>query len=240
MSNAEALLPQGEILKITDGIVDWVQADRQVSNTDRNNYLDRIDEQRRLLALPFEDPSNQLVNKLYSHIQRLPLWFEAFASDPTNDYQTGKIIFSPLMLLSGRYREQHLFQATDQDDYYRRKSALGDLKIEVGEAVANRINTLGETELDLPTLQATSRACIETALREEQAVNLRAADGKDFGLQESLAVESIRAGERVWTEFAADLIVYARQVRGGNLAAVPLLEAKSISDEPQVYYPFTT
>jgi hypothetical protein len=110
----------------------------------------------------------------------------------------------------------------------------------VGDAVAHRISTLGETELDLPTLQATSQVCIKTALKAEEEINLRAASGEDFGLEESPALASIRAGERLWTEFAADLIVYARQVRGGNLAAVPLLEAKSISDEPQVYYPFTT
>ncbi len=238
MSNPEILLPEGEIIKITDGIVDWLQTERNVSNIDRNSYLDQLDEQLKFRALPIDDPANQMVNKLFSHIQRLPVWFEAFSEDPTDDYQTGKMIFSPLMLLSGRYREQLLFQAKDQEDYYRRKSSLGDLNHEVSDAVSHRINTLGHTELDLPTLKATARFCIDAAVKEAEEVNLRAASGIDFGKEESPSVSAIRSSERLWTEFIADLIVFARQVRNGNLAAVPFLEAKSISDEPKVYYPF--
>ncbi|HEY4964522.1 MAG TPA: hypothetical protein VIH90_07570 [Candidatus Saccharimonadales bacterium] len=230
---------QSDSLLIASGIATWLDDERQASIIDQNRYLDRIGEQRPLMALPIDDSASQFFIKLYSHIQRLPLWFDAFAEDPTNDYQTGKMIFSPLMFLSGTYRERFIFQSKSQGDYYVRKTAKPSNLIKgLSEIVGVYTLASQNREVSLTSLRSTAEFCVRTALEEAKILNDRAANGEDFGQEESIAVDSTMVREFSWMGFTLDLISFARQQRGDEIASVPFLEGKSISDDPQVYYPF--
>lgn len=235
---------------IAQGFAEWLRAE-VVSSTaadNRNKYLDDLTDVRRSPALPVEDPANKIAGKTYSHLSRLPHWWEAYTYDPSDDFQSGRILFSPLMLISGAYRNQCYVQASDQEDYLSRRSSPVPVGIDIGRIITARLvkwfdtvppaDGFAEAPLNLNNLEdgmQESRRRGELAL---QVMCRRAQESPDFGQEESETVLALRAIQQTWLEFGTDLVTYAAKIRGGRLAAVPFLEAKSISDEPQVYYPF--
>jgi hypothetical protein len=220
----------------------WLQTEVETSGTDRNRYLDEYDRALEGLKAGWEDPRNFTARKLESHNQRLPLWWEAYTYNPLDDYQSARILFAGLMQLSGAYRDQCYVQARDADDYIeRRQKAIGiDLKPPVGI----RMYTY------LPSTGNLARARIsneDLKNRMEKSINVgevtvknlcrRAEIGEDLGKAHSPAVVEMYLAQENWTTFCTDCVILAAKLRKGKLSSVPFLEPKSISEDPQVYYP---
>jgi hypothetical protein len=60
----------------------------------------------------------------------------------------------------------------------------------------------------------------------------------DAGHEESRSISLLRLSQDLWTQLTVDYIAFIAQQRGGQLAEVPFLQPKSISDSPEVRYPF--
>lgn len=53
----------------------------------------------------------------------------------------------------------------------------------------------------------------------------------------STSVQEIIVAQYAWSRLTIDCVVLAAKIRKGELAAVPFLEPRSISLDPQVVYP---
>jgi len=233
--------------RIAIGLTGWLAEEAAISSreNDRNSYLDDLITMRQKLSLPPDNPDNWSAQKVYSHHDRLPFWFEAFTLDPTNDAQSAKLLFAFLMRVAGTYKVQCYFQATDQDDFMRRKlepNIYGaDIRIVTNERLS-KVNFGGvynQQPMDIGALSDTMRAAIVQEKEDLPLLCERARLGQDFGLEDSPGAHLAAAAQTTWLKCAVDAIVYAASIRNGDLDEVPFLEPRSISDEPQIIHPLT-
>lgn len=227
---------------ITRGISSWLDQEAARSSVDHNVYLDNLDRARRDLALSLDDTTSYQAAKPHSHHNRQRLWGEAMIADPSNDFATARHIFNLLMQMSGSARNIRYFQAASQEDYLERKRRKNIAGIDVFGAVSAGIRKLRQPDsgsLVVPSaeeIQAVTLGQFEQ--KEKMLAELRNRVPEDFGKEESPAVTALQEEQRQWAQLVASSVLMAREYRSGDLAAVPVLEPKSISDEPQVIYPF--
>lgn len=246
--------------EISAVIEDWLAAEVISSGTERNEVLDDYKKVLKTIDKGYGDDSNWIYNKHNSHVYvRMPIWWEAFLNtdptDPTYDEWSAKIAFNALMQMSGTYRNQCYLQAADPeinpDDYInrRRSKPIGFNPI---NAVNDRLAThfLAETwseeanfskaNIDIRKLDQKRQKTIRRGNESITTMLRRVADGKDLHQEKSKSVNEMLDAQYNWLTFVVDCVTFAAKVRDGELAAVPLLEPKSISaiPPPEVIYPF--
>lgn len=227
---------------IGEAVSEWVHAECITSLNDRNAFLDDLESARGDLALPLDDPKNLQAQKHYSHHNRQRLWGEAMTTFPEDDFATARHIFNLLMQMSGAAKRMCYFVSTDQEDYAAHKSAVDVIAI---DAAACALKSIKEKTMEpdgsflVPDAAEIQNKTLSLFARKERHIDwLRTRVPHDFGQKDSPATRELQAEQKRWMTLVTDSILTAAAYREGALAAVPFLEAKSITDEPAVYYPF--
>lgn len=238
-------LPSPELEKqaqaITSAINDWLLHEYAISNTNRNSYIDNLTGLRNSLTLPLDDPMNFSAQKYLSHSNRHRFWSESFLADPLHDWLSARQLFNAQMQMCGVYKRICALQAINQEDYYRRKeNSLQPAGIDLYRHVVSRVlfRQVPSNAQELSPGRIVTATTNAFELTKEGIQFLEAHARDDFGLEDSESVRSLQVVQATWAEIVTDHILLAAQLRSGNLTAVPFLEAKSISDEPAIYYPF--
>jgi hypothetical protein len=164
-----------------------------------------------------------------------------------NEYAIARQIFCGQMSLSGLFRAQCMLQATDQEDYYHRRIDGDCTGIDLESTVDKRLSGLfggavpdaedfGKPRIFLPELVRQTKDANRRQLRNMQY--LHEAGRHHMSQQHSPVIEKLIDLQVFWTNLIVNYIGFAAGERDGQLGFVPFLEPKSISDDPQVYYPF--
>ena len=66
----------------------------------------------------------------------------------SNDYFVGRAIFTPLIEVSGSYRKQCFFEASDSEDYFNRRTNQGPTSIHIPEVVSNEFTSSQIASID--------------------------------------------------------------------------------------------
>lgn len=230
---------------ISGAFYNWLQAEVETSGGDRNEYLNDFEEMRRRLTLGYEHPDNWAVTKHQSHMDRYPVWWEAFALDPSDDYQSARILFNALMQVSGMYRDQCYIQASDQEDYLARRAKIVGINPQQPVALGLRVlvpetGDFSLADLEIESLDERRKEAMVIGELAVKKMCERLFHKDDLGAQDSVSVRETMSAQYSWLSFATDCVVLAAKIRKGELGAVPFLEAKSISDDPKVIYPLAT
>jgi hypothetical protein len=170
----------------------WLNAEVRSSAVGVNEYLDEYTTAVRGLRGGYSHPDNFTARKNESHLGiRMPQAWEAYKvtqDDETDvynrDHQSGFLMFTPLMQVSGTFRTQCYLEASSPEDYLaRRHSRPHSVNMEhlVGERLAMWLpepGNLAEASIDIPKLgrqieivAAVGRKCIET-MCEQTGQNL--------------------------------------------------------------------
>lgn len=222
----------------------WLADEVKSSGQGNNAILDNYDDAISGIVGGWDHPKNFGRIKHESHVDnRMPLWWAQYEQDPENDLVSAKLLFNGLMQISGAYRTQCYLQARGAQDYlWRRSGRPVGINLE-SEAMARLINVvpgndLSEAEMSVEDLgsevERVSRIG-ETALKNVSKYNTNT--GRDLRRANSPSVQEMAMAQHAWARFSIDCVIVAAKIRGGELAAVPFLEPKSISLEPQVIYP---
>lgn len=233
---------------ITRTIKTWLDAEVKSSGTDHNAVLDNYIAAVEGLRHGPGHPTNFTHEKHEGHMNRLKItYWPAYLSTPETDPDFDKIAatisFAGLMEVSGAYRNQCFIAAKGAEDYARlRQKAIG---IGIDDIVAVRLERrlpssgdFGKAAITDEVLEERLHTAIDNSDECYEIVVGRAMDGLDFGRPTSPSAENLMNDQANWIGFITDSIIMAAKKRAGNLAAVPLLDAQSISKEPQPYYPF--
>jgi hypothetical protein len=237
---------------LANGLSDWLRGEISNSTLGRNRYLDDFEKFRSDLALPYDDPHNTVAQKNRSHHNRLVQWTSLFlqaygeATPKTKDELLANQMFCAQMYLSGLFRTQCFMQARDQADYYERRLGGDYIGIDLEQTVSNRLNHLfvatpPPEQFDQQTSSVKELAYTTLALNEQQThfiKTLYESGHLDAGQQESSTISDGMELQRSWVNLVVDYAVFAASEHDGKLSTVPFLEPKSISDDPQIYYPF--
>lgn len=230
---------------ISGAFFGWLKGEVISSDVEVNTYLADFDEAQRRLCLGYDNDYNWTASKDKSHLDRLPKWWEAYAEDPTNDYQSARVLFASLMFVPGAYRNQCYIQAQNAAQYGQRRSkAIGiNLQRTIIDHLATvlpRSGNFSHADINLELLN-TRRIKVATGVGETATKSMidRLEAGLDLGQEKSPAVETMLDAQREWIAFATDCVALAAKIRRGELAKVPFLEPKSISADPppKVIYP---
>ncbi len=229
---------------VSGAIHSWLLDEVASSSADRNQYLDDYVSWREQIKYRYDDPRNLTVAKNQAHLDRLPVWWQAYEIDPLQDEACAKISFAGLMFISGAFRNQSRFQARDAEDYQtRRKAGIG---IDIESAVSTRLHThlprtanFANAKITMETLNNRRKQSERVTELAVKAICARAVYGYDVGQEHSRSVNEVKQDQYAWVTFVADCITLAAKQRRGELVAVPFLHPINISDNPGVIYPFT-
>jgi hypothetical protein len=185
------------------------------------------------------------VAKAKSHYDRLWSRTSQFQALKSRDKFIALQIFDAQMGMSGAFRTNCRVMALDQADYLAKRYGNSPLGIDIGKQIDERLyrhfgripssedlrmaRVLPETLIS--STHDTNQLRLSTIQRISQAEDI---DSPAKKINSSSRL--IRLQER-WMDLAVDYVVFAAQQRGGDLAAVPMIEPKSITDAA-VYYPF--
>ena len=239
---------------IADGLEHWVMKEVGSSFVGRNHVLDDFRDWRGSLSLPYDDPGNFNARKNKNHHSQLINWTNGLVefydglTDEQADYMLARQMFRAQMYLSGLFRVACFMRASDQEDYCRRRLDQRDhvgLDVDPRTPITDRLYRLYDYVPDSdgfrPKLTLPDLAARTLDLNEEQrdyVKELHVSGRGDIGEEESPTIDMIIGMEKKWIGHLVDYIAFVASERGGHLAAVPFLEPKSISDDPQPYYPF--
>lgn len=239
-SRSSEIEPEAEV--IARGLGGWLKKEVGSSAVGRNQYLDDFEEFRSSLSLLYNNHNNSNAEKNRSHYNRLAQWtdgltryYEGFDSEQ-RDYALARQIFCAQMYLSGLFRAQCLMQASDQEDYYHRRLDGSFIGIDLEDTISARLD---QSPAITPRLDEIAERTLMLNDKQQTYVEQLHLTGRDdAGRQTSPTVNTVLALQKEWVDLVVDYAVFAANERGGKLSAVPFLEPKSISDDPQVYYPF--
>jgi hypothetical protein len=232
------------VTAIAQVLKEWLQTeiDSTMRPNSRNSYLNDWERFRKDLQFPFEDSRNQNAGKARSHYDRLLGWTldsEKYPSLITDDYYLARQIFCAQMFVSGAYRRQCFFQAANTSDYVRRRQSEGptDIDLEkVVEARYDRAQNVLNKNAPWSRLQQTTLEVNEEAL--EAAKLVHELGSASLERESSTVVNVLRDQQSRWVGLAVDYTVFAADRPNSGWENVPFLEAKSITEEPAIYYPF--
>lgn len=244
---AERFIERAEFnpaIAITLALRNWLQTeiDSTMQDHSRNAYLNDWDRFFMDLGLPFQDRANQNSGKAIAHYNRLRDWTLAVESYPQlleDDYFLARQIFCAQMFISGAYRRQCFFQATDPADYARRRQRQGPVGIDLTAAVRTGLKEeLPVAYSDTPwgRLQQATLKLNEEALEGAELVHQLGPDSIDR--EDSTAVRVLQDIQNRWVKLAVNYMTFIAEQPSKSFQDVPFLEAKSITEEPAVYYPF--
>lgn len=215
---------------ITEGVEDWLLEEVESSRTGRNSVLDK------------HQPNLVDIRKVEGHYNRLTAWTEQFAKESANDYLTARQLFAAQMHLSGLFRMQCQILARSQEEYEKRRFGSYPLGINVSKHVNDILTErFGKfpvsSDLSQETVRLEQLVSATTELNDRNYSDLNKMSSYTRPRKAGTIIKLQRM-QREWLNLSTDYILYAAQIRGGNLSTVPFLEPKSYSDSPQVYYPF--
>jgi hypothetical protein len=243
---SEKFKEEGEQLSpaqaIAKAIEDWLTSEIESSGTGRNAVLDKV--------LPQQGYDFISGGKTEGHYNRLKLWTTQFAEDVEDDYITARQIFAIHMELSGMFRIQCFVRSGPNERFYR------NLRFNSGRSLGTDINKQVRTRLlehssyipdrsDLTTYTIGHDELLEITGDYNESLyqylkKLGSREKPDSPMRKVQTIQRLQNIQRDWLNLATDYIIFAGQQRGGQLSNVPFLEPKSISDNPGVYYPFTS
>lgn len=239
---------------IAGSIEQWLMKEVGSSVVGRNQVLDDFNDWHRSLSLPYNHPANVNARKNKNHYSQLMNWtnglvehYDDFRQEQA-DYTLARQMFRAQMYLSGLFRVSCFMQAVDQEEYYRRRlesEHIGlnvDPRMEIWHSFYRLYDYIpDETAVFRPvlTLPELTNRTLELNERQREYVKRLHEGGKDdIGKEESPTMDMIIDMENGWLGHLVDYIAFTASERRGQLAAVPFLEPKSISEDPQPYYPF--
>lgn len=232
---------------VAEAIHTWLAAEVMSSGQDHNRVLDDYDKAVTKIEGGTGYQLNFTGGKHQGHMDRLPLFFKAYKDTPDGspnyDKAEALVAFGGLMEISGGYRNQCYVTAKNKQQYLaKRKKVIG---ISLVDAVSVRLHTrlpssgnFAGATIDVASLEERMLRSISNSDAALKTVFERAGAGLDMGQEYSTSVEALTQEQYNWTAFVTDCITLAAKRRRGDLAAVPLLDAQSISKIPQPYYPF--
>lgn len=239
--------------KIAGTFDGWLNAEVRSSGVGVNEYLDEYTTAVRGLRGGYNHPDNFTARKNESHLGiRMPQAWATYQLtqgedvDPKiRDNQSGFLMFTPLMQVSGTFRTQCYLEASSPEDYLVRRHNRPhgiDMEHIVSERLAKWLpesDSFTEAGIDIPQLgrqieivAALGRKSIE-AMCEQTGQNL------DLEEEETISTRHMQVAQREWAGLATDCLILAAKIRRGELEAVPFWEPKSISSTPppEVIYP---
>lgn len=226
---------------------DWLQAEIEESMQPQNgnSVLDNWHKFHLDLMLPFDSANNWNAQKAKGHYERLLKWTLLPEEQPQlveNDAFLGQQTWAALMFVSGAYRRQCFFQAADPEDYTHRRKDEGPAAVDL-EAIAREHLATGPQVTvykDTPwgRLQQATLNLNEESFKAAKLVHECGVPG--LGREDSEAVRLLTELQEKWAGLAVDYMAFAAQRAGKDWQAVPLLEPKSVSQDPQIYYPFSS
>ncbi len=239
---------------VAAGIEYWLMKEVGSSVVGRNKVLDDFQDWHHSLLLDYDDPGNVNARKNKNHYSQLINWtnglveyYDDFRPDQI-DYALARQMFRAQMYLSGLFRVSCFMKATDQEDYYQRRLEITrssidvDPKIEISRSLYRLYDYIpDEAAIFPPALTLPELTSRTLKLNDEQQAYVRElhiSGRNDIGQEESSTLDAIANMENKWIGHLVDYISFIASERGGQLSAVPFLEPKSISEDPQPYYPF--
>jgi len=232
---------------VSEAIDWWLREEVRESNAGRNRILDNsvIDEFAKTRRAFMSDGSTNNMDSAKSrgHYDRFRLLFSIVDEGTlgNNDRLVGKIIHHSLMFVSGGFRSQCFLQAADAAEYAhlrfaRNQETNGAAGVNIEGIVAgiDRDQLLGSRKQTVATIIATSGRINELIYKAHgdiydwfAANPTRVLDR--LGDDEPPVQAALRCQEAGITLAASHMLV-AAWLRTDGLAAVPILEPKSISD----------
>ena len=247
---------------ISGAIYDWLKAEVDSSSQpdDRNLYLNSRAAGMLALTYPYDDDRNATGVKDRNHQDRLPIWYQGFIAglDPTftdqkmKDFTAAKMPFAALMEASGAFRIQSYLMVKEQTEGDPKEiERLAQAEYEEIRSAAINVN-VGAIALDYMTNNfprgidfANNPLTAEHLLAVQER---RAAIGEYGikslcaqimnGMRPEASINMMNTVQENWLRLAFSYIAFIAKTRGGDLAAVPFLEARSISDASEIYFPF--
>jgi hypothetical protein len=220
---------------ISSGIETWLTQEWQ-SGLDLKGsefWLGDLDRMRLGLGAPLHDPINFAANKAYSHANQRygssSPWVELVRQDPSNDYGLGRMVYSSLMTLAAARSLVGYASAYDQEEFELMKTNPTDAELRRRyDMVVNRVSGIEVEE------------CSGLLIPD---VGLEDVLTSGLGIMGSIedfytgSYEGSREYEQVATDFALDWIIFSAGLKSGDITAVPVLEAKSITADPKTLSP---
>jgi hypothetical protein len=229
---------------ITSSMHDWLAQEIESSGAGRNAVLDNFYVTRKAFMQRSDVSWNQNIRKTNSHYDRLVLWTPQFAENPADDFLTARQLFCAQMYLSGMFRQECFVVASDEAEYRFRRFGGQVLGVDINTVIENKLASQ-DTPVSLQTLT-------DTTLKTNKLTNSKLRQLHDRNRTEGTLFNYVRflnsRGEWLkalselqgeWLDLSVDYILHAAEVRDGDISKVPFLEPKSISDDPQIYYPFS-
>jgi hypothetical protein len=183
--------------------------------------------------------------KAKNHYDRLKLRTSQFQAMESYDKFIALQIFDTQMGMSGAFRTQCRVMAVDHQDYLAKRYGNSPLKIDIGKQINKRLDRHFGRMPSAEDLRM-ARVLPETLISQTHATNQlrlstieKISRDEDFDLPLNKVNYSTRLErlQNAWMNLGVDYIVYAAQQRGGDLASVPMMQPKSITDA-EIYYPF--
>lgn len=217
---------------VAQAISEWC-LERAHPPSGANTYHNDIEHFFPGLDQPF-GPGNPVSAKVFSHYNRLNTFTEAYLQDPTNDFQTARVVFNALTQLStARSSQQWVRSEGSQDKYNEIMTKRHPLGIVIGRNVLKRIVHLQNQPTTTESVFEQTKQAFELSLdRLKLFIQL----GKKHPGDAALLA---RANQSAWLNVVVDHIDLFAKERG-SLEQVPFLEPRSISEQnaSNVHYPF--
>lgn len=237
-------------LILTRAFSDWLDGEVISSGEGVNAVLNNYDLATEGIRGGAEHPNNFAAQKSAGHLNRLPIWWTGFAETPLDDkdydYVTARIGFAALMEVSGGWRIQCYLKSKTATEYLRRRNAK-PAGIPIQKAVTDRLwqllpdsGNFAEADLSFRDLHEQTK---KVANLSELAIKTMCHEAQDFAQQtrvryKNVPIQQMLGNQYNWLTLAVDSVVLAAKDRGGDLAAVPFLEPRSISEESgKTHYP---
>lgn len=223
---------------IASVVTEWVHQECVESVKDRNAYLDDLDVLQASLALPLDDPTNLGGAKHFSHANRQRFWGEGLVLEPRDDFTAARQTFNVLMQVSGCAKRMLWLGCRNQEEYDVKKVSPNVIGIDAAPILKNY---LGLDKLTMKVSGAedlNKRTLYEFERKTTTLMYIQSRATLDVRKPFSPSMNALKLNQGRWVRLAAHSIMSAAAYRNGDLAAVPLLEPKSISDDPAIIYPF--
>lgn len=246
-------LPETEVNGPTIGdevgsvIKNWLWLERYLSTTSRNSYLDNLVSAQGCLKLSQQDPANFIARKALGHLDRLKhfkLALETAYDDPDHtdlkmEQQEARLLFGLLMRASGCYLNQLVIQSSSQTSFNKRKAAQPS-GVNIIELAHRKLDD--ELLWENSSLEDVCQSIDQASDLERQAMaelydNQLAI--KHLGQEQSPAVDLLKEVQAAWINCALQFIKHQAWTKKHHLLRIPFLEPKSISDDPEIFYPFS-
>lgn len=224
--------------QIAQGISEWLWAEIKTSDAPKspNRYLSQHAEVVERWRQDLGRGTNHYLEKKMAHASRFmpngSSILSAFLDNPQDPATYPKLLFACLMKLSGENREQAALIATDQPTYLAQRFVWNQITIEEVDSL------LTPKALTIEDIQAAAQDKIITPILGLASLDFeRGFNGTNFDAETNpvaVKMSNLRNGV---LGFCLDVVAYGAQ-NYTTLSQVPTLEPFSISDDPQIIYPF--